>query len=418
MNRRLLISLLILTLFLTGCATTKVKFQRLNKAHRDIRGVKRVAVLEFRSYGGRTESGSAASDLLISGLVEPGFYEIVERQRIDAVVQEHKFNLSGMVSDSTIRKMGRILGVDAVIFGTVSGYDVESRRGYTTTAGYYDKKSGVYVPPKKRFYTIKSGSVAVSYRMINIETGRVIAAKSFRENFSQKRYDGAFFMSRLPSDDSILNDLLEKVTSRFVNEISPHYVSKKRKLEKGKGSFHTKYGVRLAKTGMWDAAIGEWQKALEKDPKNAWAHNNLGIAYEKRGEVAKARREYQKANKLNPKEKEYKKSLVDLKKAHDKARGEYLATGSLKMVIRRKGDTVYIDLGKKHDVGVGEVFIVYREVAIKHPVTDEVIGTEEEKIGKIKVNKVSEKMSIAQIIKEDPEDKIKVKDKVRKRGGN
>ncbi len=416
MKKRLLVGLLILSLFLMGCATAKVKFQRLDRAYRDIRGVKRVAILDFQSYGARAESGRAASDLLISGLIEPGFYEIVERSRIDEVVQEHRFNLSGMVSDSTIKKMGRILGVDAVIFGTVSEYKVESRRGYTTTAGYYNKRTGVYVPPKKRYYTLKSGSVAVSYRMINIETGRVIAAKSISKDYGKKRYDNAFF--RLPSDDSILNDLLKKVTSRFVNEISPHYVSKKRKLEKGKGSFHTKQGVRFAKTGMWEAAIGEWQKALEKDPKNVWAHNNLGIAYEKRGEVAKARKEYQKASKLDPQEKRYKQSLVDLKKAHDKARGEYLATGSLKMVIRRKGDMVYIDLGKKHEVGVGEVFIVYREVAIKHPVTDEVIGAEEEKIGKIKVNKVSEKMSIAEIMKEDPENKIKVKDKVRKRGGN
>ena len=212
-----------------------------------------------------------------------------------------------------------------------------------------------------------------------------------------------------------MNDLLRKVNSRFVNEISPHYVNTKRKLEKGKDSLHTKQGVDLAKTGMWDEAIGEWQKALEKDPKNTWAHNNLGIAYERSGEIAKARKEYQKANKLDPKEKRYKKNLQDLKTAHDRARGEYLVTGSLKMVIRRKGDIVYIDLGKKHEVNVGEVFIVYREVAVKHPVTDEVIGTEEERIGKIKVNKVSEKMSIAKVINEDPENKIKIKDKVRKR---
>lgn len=412
-----MIGSLILVLFLMGCATTKVRFQRLDRAYRDIRGVKRVAILDFKSYGGRPESGRAASDLLVSGLLEPGFYEIVERQRIDEVVQEHRFNLSGMVSDATIRRMGQILGVDAVIFGTVSGYDVETIRGRTlATPGYYDKESGIYIPPIYRNYTMKSGSVAVSYRMINIETGRVIAAKSILKDFNKKRYDSAFF--KLPSDGSILNDLLRKVTSRFVSEVSPHYINKKRKLEKGKDSFYTKQGVRFAKMGMWDAAIGEWQKALEKDPKNAWAHNNLGIAHERKGEVAKARREYQKASKLDPKEKRYKKNLVDLKKAHDKARGEYLATGSLKMVIRRKGDMVYIDLGKKHEVGVGEVFIVYREVAIKHPVTDEVIGTEEERIGKIKVNKVSEKMSIAEVIKEDPENKIKVKDKVRKRGGD
>ena len=203
--RKVLTGLLILALFLTGCATTKVKFQRLNKAHRNIRGIKRLAVLDFQSYGGRQESGRAASDLLVSGLLGPEFYEIVERQRIDEIIAEHKFNLSGMVSDSTIRKMGRILGVDAVIFGTVSGYKIESQRGYTTTAGYYNKETGVYVPPKKRFYTTKNGNVTVSYRMINIETGRVIAAKSISRGFSKKRYDNSFF--RLPSDDTILNDL-------------------------------------------------------------------------------------------------------------------------------------------------------------------------------------------------------------------
>ncbi|MBU4129014.1 tetratricopeptide repeat protein [bacterium] len=415
MKRRLLIGLLILSLFLVGCATAKVKFQRLDRAYRDIRGVKRVAVLDFQSYGGRLESGRAASDLLISGLLEPGFYEIVERSRIDEVVQEHRFNLSGMVSDSTIRKMGEILGVDAVIFGTVSGYDVETSRGQTlATPGYFDKERGIYVPPTYRNYTIKSGNVAVNYRMIDIETGRVIAAKSISRDFSKKRYDNAFF--RLPSDDSILNDLLKKVTSQFVAEISPHYTLQSRKLEKGKRNEGIKKGVKLAKKGLWDEAIEEWRYVAEKEPQNAWVHNNLGIAYEKKGDFAQARKEYKKAIELNPEELRYKRNLENLKTAYDKYRAEYVQMGSLNIVIQRKNNTVYIDLGKEHGVDVGEVFIVYREVAVKHPVTDEVIGTEEEEIGKIKVNKVSEKMSIAEVIKEEPENKIKVKDKVRKRG--
>jgi tetratricopeptide (TPR) repeat protein len=290
---------------------------------------------------------------------------------------------------------------------------VESRRGYTTTAGYYDKKTGVYVPPKKNYYTIKSGNVAVSYRMINVETGKVIAAKSISGDYSKKRYDNAFF--RLPSDDAILNDLLKKVTSQFVNEISPHYAFQKRKLEKGKKSENTKKGVKLAKKGLWDEALKEWRYAAEKEPQNAWVHNNLGIAYERKGDLLEARKEYKKAIELNPEELRYKRNLENLKTAYLKSRAEYAQKGTLNIVIQRKDDTVYIDLGEKHEVNVGEVFIVYREVAVKHPVTDEVIGTEEEKIGKIKVNKVSEKMSIAEIIKEDPENKIKVKDKVRKR---
>ena len=41
-----------------------------------------------------------------------------------------------------------------------------------------------------------------------------------------------------------------------------------------------KFGVRAAKDDHWDEAIYRWRKALQLDPNNFMAHNNLAVAYE------------------------------------------------------------------------------------------------------------------------------------------
>lgn len=59
-------------------------------------------------------------------------------------------------------------------------------------------------------------------------------------------------------------------------------------------------GVWAAEHDLWDEAIFRWQKALEKDPNSAILHNNLAVAYEKKGLWEKARAEYELALKLAP----------------------------------------------------------------------------------------------------------------------
>ncbi len=42
-------------------------------------------------------------------------------------------------------------------------------------------------------------------------------------------------------------------------------------------------GVWAAEHDMWDEAIFRWKKALEENPDAAILHNNLAVAYEKKG---------------------------------------------------------------------------------------------------------------------------------------
>ncbi len=70
-----------------------------------------------------------------------------------------------------------------------------------------------------------------------------------------------------------------------------------------------KYGVRAAKEDHWDEAIYRWRKAMQLDPNNLMAHNNLAVAYEQVGEYELAMEEYQTAYRLDSQNQTVKDNL-------------------------------------------------------------------------------------------------------------
>ena len=59
------------------------------------------------------------------------------------------------------------------------------------------------------------------------------------------------------------------------------------------------FGIEVARRHLWKEAIYRWQKAVELDPKNAKARNNLAVAYEQEGEFELAEAEYKRALELD-----------------------------------------------------------------------------------------------------------------------
>jgi Tfp pilus assembly protein PilF len=60
------------------------------------------------------------------------------------------------------------------------------------------------------------------------------------------------------------------------------------------------FGINVAQKGLWREAIYRWERAIQIDPTYAAAFNNLAIAYEHEGQLAKARKAYEKALELDP----------------------------------------------------------------------------------------------------------------------
>lgn len=71
-------------------------------------------------------------------------------------------------------------------------------------------------------------------------------------------------------------------------------------------------------------------------------------------------------------------------------------------IVRRDGDKVSIDLGKKAGVKVGMRFMAYKEGSvIKHPKTGEVLDVEIIETGKLKITRVRQNLADAEIVEED-----------------
>jgi curli biogenesis system outer membrane secretion channel CsgG len=91
---------------------------------------RRVAVLDFDCstvesgvksiYGADRDIGKGIADLIVEKLVASGEYSVIERKALDKVLTEQNFSNSDRVDPNSAAKIGRVLGVDAIVIGSVT----------------------------------------------------------------------------------------------------------------------------------------------------------------------------------------------------------------------------------------------------------------------------------------------------------
>src|SRR5712692_6510118 len=59
------------------------------------------------------------------------------------------------------------------------------------------------------------------------------------------------------------------------------------------------FGVQMAKMSLWREALFRFRRAVEINPSDPMAHNNLAVAYEANGDFDSARKEYLEALRLD-----------------------------------------------------------------------------------------------------------------------
>jgi Flp pilus assembly protein TadD len=60
------------------------------------------------------------------------------------------------------------------------------------------------------------------------------------------------------------------------------------------------FGLKVAQQGLWQEARFRFERAVQLDPQNAAALNDLAVALEQMGEFDAARKAYEKALELKP----------------------------------------------------------------------------------------------------------------------
>jgi curli biogenesis system outer membrane secretion channel CsgG len=142
---------------------------------------KRVAIMDFDYSTVRTTSaaifgtdvdiGQGISDMLVTMLVKDGTYSVIERKALDKVLAEQNFSNSDRANPASAAKLGKLLGVDAIIVGSITqfGNDTQS----TNVGGVGRTLGGFGIGGVGRKET--SAIVGLDARIVNIDTGEILA---------------------------------------------------------------------------------------------------------------------------------------------------------------------------------------------------------------------------------------------------
>jgi TolB-like protein len=80
-----------------------------------------IAVIEFVDLKGNvTDFGRFLSEELITRLHQTKKFKVIERQQLNRMIAEQKLSLTGMVDPASAQELGRVLGVDSIVFGSIS----------------------------------------------------------------------------------------------------------------------------------------------------------------------------------------------------------------------------------------------------------------------------------------------------------
>lgn len=130
---------------------------------------------------------------------------VIERDRIDEILNEQRFQSSDMVSNAV--RLGEILGVDYVILGSYQLYVEEV--GSISFNEF--KLEGV------------SSKVVLNGRLVSVETGEVLSnikGEGVKKEIGVtiRRYEGISFGTDV-YEDSILGESLDEAVSNFIDDI-------------------------------------------------------------------------------------------------------------------------------------------------------------------------------------------------------
>jgi curli biogenesis system outer membrane secretion channel CsgG len=192
---------------------------------------KRVAVMNFdyatvQSYvssifGSNQDVGKGIADLLVDKLVQDGVYSVIERKALDKILAEQNFANSDRADSNTAAKIGKVLGVDAIIIGSITQFGRDDKKtdigggalgGVTGRFGL----GGVRKSESKAV-------VQITGRMINTSTAEILASVTAKDESTRS---GTGLIGAGGSYAGMAGGALDMKSSNFANTILGEAVTK------------------------------------------------------------------------------------------------------------------------------------------------------------------------------------------------
>jgi len=141
---------------------------------------KRVAIFDFdyatvktnsaAVFGSDVDIGKGISDLLVKNLVQDGTYSVIERKALDKILAEQNFSNSDRANPASAAKIGKILGLDAIIVGSITEFGNETKNTKVGGAGGGFGGFGIGGIGKKD----SKANVQLDARLVDIDTAEIL----------------------------------------------------------------------------------------------------------------------------------------------------------------------------------------------------------------------------------------------------
>ncbi len=258
----------------------------------------------FTGYDRRIASNIAANFTydLYSDLNKTSYFNIIKPVITDGYINNLKYGINA------ISKL-RDLGADALLVSQIDYFDYKEypiigdyklikNPDYTT-----DLTQPEYIESSEREVTIvQQANVSYSYKVIDINTGSIIASSSFKKTLTNEVEYEENLIS-LPSMQSLYDKALTQGEKEIVSDLTPQYVTKSISLisDKSKNPFFDA-GMEAAKKGSLRVAYDNFSMAWNNARLYAAGYNSalvLEALGDRQGAIDRMREVYNYYNKVD-----------------------------------------------------------------------------------------------------------------------
>lgn len=207
---------------------------------------KRVAIMDFdyatvhggvsAIFGQDVDIGKGIADLLVKYLVKDGSYSVIERKALDKILAEQNFSNSDRANPTSAAKIGKMLGVDAIIVGSITQFGNDTKNTNVGGAGGGLGGFGLGGFGHKKSKAI----VGLDARMVDIDTGEILAVaegKGESQRTSTSLLGGGgnwhgFGAGNVDLGSSdFQNTIIGEATKQAVEQMSTEVIADKEKLQ-------------------------------------------------------------------------------------------------------------------------------------------------------------------------------------------
>ncbi|MGB0390042.1 MAG: CsgG/HfaB family protein [Salibacteraceae bacterium] len=204
-----------------------------------------IAILPFEDESKTSYMSASLKRLILQGgsSKKDPFLVYIDRENMDALLNEQKLGLTGVIDENTAAETGKLLGAKFLIKGRIinynhiyeplqtrveTAYEERTVRKYNSVQGYYYNQK-TYVKTNYKLNTIKrTVECKIELSLISTETGEVVLSQSY----SQKKDDNLQFGEYSKDAKNLYPGYYKSLSYASAEDLVDKSIIEKQKLER------------------------------------------------------------------------------------------------------------------------------------------------------------------------------------------